>query len=145
MKAWVACSVLVSVFAAAQEPVAAVTQRFRCFPIRPGDTAAEIARRLTGDDVNRQASWFQIFDAQRRLVSKRRYGDIHPGWRACIAEAQRSAPAPVQPVVDAVEATAGFEDAPARAPDPPPIVEDPVLWWLISFGLGAAAVALFAI
>jgi len=147
MKAWVVSALLVSGFAAAQEPLSAVTPRFRCFPIRPGDTAAEIARRLTGDDVNRQASWFQIFDAQRRLVSKRRYDDIHAGWHACIAEAWRSAPlARERPVVEAAKATVGVEDAPARAPEiPPSVVEDPVLWWLVSFGLGAASVALFAI
>src|SRR5262245_45705113 len=144
MKAWVVSALLMIVFAAAQEPLSAVTQRFRCIPVRPGDTAAEIARRLTGDDLNRQASWFQIFDAQRRLVSKRRYDDIRVGWHACIAEAWRAAaPARDRPVVEAAEATVGVEDTPARAPEiPPSVVEDPVLWWLVSFGLGAASVAL---
>src|SRR5262245_58501589 len=145
MRAWIACSTLVIVIVIAQDPLIAITQRFRCYPIRPGDTAVQIARRLTGDGVNQRASWFQIFDAERRLVSKRRYDDIHAGWRACIAEA-RPVAAPAPPVVEAVEATAGFEEQPrASVAEPSSIVADPVLWWLISFGLGGAAVALFAI
>jgi hypothetical protein len=146
MKASVACSALVGVLITAQQPLGAVTQRYRCFPIRPGDTVSQIARRLTGDGDNQRAPWFQIFDAERRLVSKRRYDDIHAGWRACIAEARRPAPsAQVQLASNAAEATTGVEEPPARVFDSPSIVEDPVLWWLLSMGFGAAAVALIAV
>jgi hypothetical protein len=144
MKASVACSALVSVFVTAQQPLGAGTQRFRCYPIRPGDTAAQIARRLTGDDANRRAAWFQIFDSERRLVSKRRYDDIHAGWRACISYAQRPTVA-ARSSFETAEAAADVPEPGAPVSVPRSIVDDPVLWWLISFGLGAAAVALFAI
>lgn len=146
MKASVACTALVGVLITAQQPLGAVTQRYRCFPIRPGDTVSQVARRLTGDGDNQRASWFQIFDAERRLVSKRRYDDIHAGWRACIAEVRRPGTlAEPQPASNAAAATTGVEEPLARAFDRPSIVEDPVLWWLISMGFGGAAVALFAV
>lgn len=66
----------------------AAAQEWRCTPIRHGDSAATLARRLTGDARNRSAPWFQIVDpATQTFVPKAGYDRIRPGWRACIAEA----------------------------------------------------------
>jgi hypothetical protein len=57
-----------------------------CFPIRPGDTAAGLAERFTGDIHNRQQPWFQIVNtATRSVLPKSRYDEIEPGWRVCVA------------------------------------------------------------
>ena len=54
-------------------------------PVREGDSAGAVARRLTGDAHNRFARWFQIVDpATRRFVPKSRYDHIRPGWSACL-------------------------------------------------------------
>lgn len=64
----------------------AVAQQFVCYPIRPGDTAARLAQRLTGDPDNRQTPWFRIVDpATWRVVSKSQYDAIRPDWLACVA------------------------------------------------------------
>jgi len=74
----------------------AAAQEWRCTAIRHGDSAATLARRLTGDARNRLAPWFQIADpATQTFVLKADYDRIRPGWRACIAEAAL-APAPRQ-------------------------------------------------
>jgi hypothetical protein len=64
----------------------AVPLRFVCHPIQPGDTAALLAQRLTGDPENRLEPWFRILDpAAQRLISKSHYHLIRPGWLACVA------------------------------------------------------------
>jgi len=74
----------------------AAAQEWRCTSIRHGDSAAALARRLTGDASNRLAPWFQIVDpATQTVVLKAGYDRIQPGWRACIAEVSL-APAPRQ-------------------------------------------------
>ena len=61
--------------------------RFTCFVIHPGDTAAYLALRLTGDIAHRREPWFQIVDpARSRFIPKAAYGRILPGWHVCIAE-----------------------------------------------------------
>src|SRR6188474_567204 len=72
----------------------AAAQEWRCAPIHHGDSAAAMARRLTGDARNRVAPWFQIVDpATQAFVPKAGYDRIRPGWRACIAGTSL-APAP---------------------------------------------------
>ncbi len=134
MTAIVASSALVSVLAMAPRQEAAA-QRFQCYPIRPGDTAAKVARHLTGDQLNRRASWFQIVDGRGRFVSKADYEEIRPGWRACLAVG------PPQ--------TAAFQ--PFGRPDASPVSEprtalaggSPV-WWLVPVGLAALCASLAA-
>ena len=76
---------LVMVLTAASDEGAA-DPRFVCYPVRPGDTASQLAFRLTGNEVNRHAAWFQILDSQRsQFIPKRYYGRIFPDWRVCIA------------------------------------------------------------
>jgi hypothetical protein len=83
MKLWVPSALLtLLVFAAAAQSILA--QRF-CYAIRPGDTAAQLAERLTGDPAHRRAVWFQIVDQHWRPVPKADYDVIHPGWLACLA------------------------------------------------------------
>src|SRR5258705_8959401 len=63
----------------------ASAQRLACAPIRAGETAASVARRISGDARNRQEQWFQIFDpATGRVVPKAQYAVVRPGWSACI-------------------------------------------------------------
>jgi hypothetical protein len=64
----------------------AAAREFACSTVRPGDTAARLALRLTNSADSRHASWFQIVDpARSRLVSKSAYHAILPGWKVCIA------------------------------------------------------------
>jgi len=68
---------------AAWSPAAA--QRLACASIKPGETASAVARRITGDSRNRQASWFQILNPESSgFVAKGQYDYIRPGWRACV-------------------------------------------------------------
>ena len=87
--------------------------RFTCFVIHPGDTAAYLALRLTGDIAHRREPWFQIVDpATSRFIPKAEYGRILPGWHVCIAEERvrsellpravgSEAARPVQPILAA--------------------------------------------
>jgi hypothetical protein len=64
---------------------AARAQQHVCYAIQGGDTAAQLAQRITGDARNRHQPWFQIVDpAASRFVSKAAYNRIRPGWRVCI-------------------------------------------------------------
>ena len=56
-----------------------------CYTIQPGDTAAFVSLRLTGNIEQRREPWFRIVDASRsRIVPKSEYGRIRPGWLACV-------------------------------------------------------------
>ena len=90
------------------ESSSAAAQEWRCTPIRHGDSAATLARNLTGDARHRTAPWFQIVDpASQTILPKAGYDRIRPGWRACIAETAL-APAPRQV---SGESTRGWLDA----------------------------------
>ena len=76
--------VLTAAARAAAEPTA-------CYTIQPGDTAAFISLRLTGNIQQRLEPWFRIVDASRsRIVPKSEYGRIRPGWYACIPSSRLS-------------------------------------------------------
>lgn len=65
----------------------AFADRFTCFVIRSGDTAASLALQLTGDAAHRREPWFQIVDpAASRFIPKAEYRRIFPGWHVCVAE-----------------------------------------------------------
>ena len=146
MKATVACWTLVSVLAAAPRVLGAAVPRFDCYPIRAGDTAAKAAQRLTGDNQNWRASWFQIVDARGRLVRKGDYEEIRPGWRVCLA-VERPHPTAMLPL--------GRPDpSPALEPRAAPVSEPrssigvrPVntAWWLAALGVVALSAALFVV
>jgi hypothetical protein len=60
-------------------------RRFACFMVRPGETASQLALRLTGNALNQHAQWFQIVDPlTSRVIPKSQYGRIVPDWQACI-------------------------------------------------------------
>lgn len=98
---------LVMALTAASRPLLA--QRWICYAIHQGDTAAHVAIRITGSAHNRHEPWFQILDsAESRFVAKARYDHIRPGWQACVpSELVASAPR---------QATTTWADATARLP-----------------------------
>src|SRR5262245_60841688 len=67
-------------------PSVATAQTSVCHAIRAGETATQLARRLTGDGRNKYQPWFQIVDASSRSVPKSQYDRIRRGWRVCIAQ-----------------------------------------------------------
>jgi hypothetical protein len=61
-------------------------RRLTCYPIRPGDTAARLAQRFTGNAHNRHQAWFQIVNpTTETFIPKSHYGLIQAGWHVCVA------------------------------------------------------------
>ena len=77
-------------------PAAGLAQASVCYPIRSGETATQLARRITGDGRNAYQAWFQIVDGASRSVPKSQYDRIRQGWRACVA--RETSEVSVQPV-----------------------------------------------
>jgi hypothetical protein len=76
--------VLVAIALLAEAP-AASAQEMACYTMHHGDTATQMAWRLTGNARNRYQPWFQIVDpTASRLIAKSHYDYIRPGWQACI-------------------------------------------------------------
>jgi hypothetical protein len=97
---------LLAVLLTAAVPRDAIAQQLVCSPIRPGETAALVARRITGDARNTWQSWFQILNpATSRFVSKSSYDYIRAGWRACIVNEPRTTAA----TTGAVRLVRGFD------------------------------------
>jgi hypothetical protein len=74
-----------------------------CYAIHRGDTATQLAQRITGDARNKYQPWFQIVNAATRFVPKSQYNRLRPGWRACIVKESvesRSEPALIEEVVE---------------------------------------------
>src|SRR5262245_19465793 len=141
MNAMVVCSALLSVLVtAAAGPYDSTTQRFRCYRIQAGDSAADVAERLTGHRGNLTGPSFQIFDSHRQLVSQAYHNRIAKGWTVCRAE-ERSPVAvhTASPVVAAVSVQQ--PETPVALLQP---TFDPVVWWFASFVL-AATTSLFAL
>jgi hypothetical protein len=66
-----------------------------CYAIRPGDTAALLAQRFTGNAHNRHEPWFQIVNpATATFIPKSRYSVIQAGWLVCVGHVI-SSPQPV--------------------------------------------------
>lgn len=60
-------------------------QGMACLRVGAGDTAAELAWRLSGDAGNTRQPWFQILNPSTgRFVSKSTYDRILVGWQACL-------------------------------------------------------------
>lgn len=75
-------------------------QQFVCSPIRRGETAARLARRLTGNPAAAYSLAFQVRDPARQLfVPKSHYLHLSTHWQACVAiGALRNAPLAYAPV-----------------------------------------------
>jgi hypothetical protein len=80
----VAWSTLLIVLMLRASSTDALAQSFVCHAIARGESAAQAARRVTGNDRNAYQPWFQIMDASSRFVPKSQYNRIHAGWRACV-------------------------------------------------------------
>jgi hypothetical protein len=65
---------------------AALAEPLACYPVRRGDTASRLAKRITGDALNKYQPWFDILDRAGRSVPKSQYRRIRSGWRACVPE-----------------------------------------------------------
>ena len=67
-------------------PTDLVAQSLVCKPIVRGDSAASLARRLTGDAARAYSHLFQIRDPARSVfVPKSRYERLSPQWQVCVA------------------------------------------------------------
>jgi hypothetical protein len=96
-------------------PAHALGQSPGCHAIRPGESATQAARRVTGNSRNVYQEWFQIMNRSSRFVPKSQYSRIRLGWRACVIR-----PATSLSVHHAEEpAAAGAYEAPngSRVPD----------------------------
>jgi len=79
-------------------PARVDAQQFVCWPIAAGDTAASLARRLTGNASAAYGLAFQIRDPARQMfVPKSHYQRLQSDWQACVAPG----PAPNTPIVRA--------------------------------------------
>ena len=76
-----------------------------CHSIRSGETASQLARRITGESRNKYQPWFQIMDQSSRSIPKSQYDRIRPGWRACIVK-ETIQSVSVQPVAEREEGPA---------------------------------------
>jgi hypothetical protein len=65
-------------------PTAVSAQSVVCQEIRRGESADEVARRLTGSSRNTYQAWFQIKNASSRSVPKSQYDRVRAGWHACV-------------------------------------------------------------
>jgi hypothetical protein len=65
-------------------PAAAYSESLDCHSIRRGESAAQVARRITGDSRDAYQTWFQIRNASSRFVPKSQYSSIRAGWQACL-------------------------------------------------------------
>jgi hypothetical protein len=149
MNAMVARSALLSVLVIAATgpiteaagPYDTTTERFHCYRIRAGDSAADVAEHLTGHRGNLSGSLFQIFDSHRQLVSKDHYDRISPGWTVCLAEGR-------SPI--AIRTASPAKPAASVQPLEPTIAEllptfyDSDVWWFASLVL-VATTSLFAL
>jgi hypothetical protein len=82
----IARGVLTIVLILAAAPSVGAAQGLVCHPIRRGESAEDVARRITGHGRNTGQAWFQIMNASSRFVPKSQYDRVRPGWRACITE-----------------------------------------------------------
>jgi hypothetical protein len=111
------------VLALAVLPSSAFSQTPVCHPIRSGENATQLARRITGDSRNKYQPWFQIMDASSRFIPKSQYARIRPGWRACIVK-ETIESSIVQPVTQLAKAN---NEAPVVASGSPrPAVTDAI-------------------
>lgn len=108
---------LAGLFLVVGAPGAHARDRMTCVKIRTDETVASVARRITGDARNMEASWFQIVNpTTSRLVPKSRYGFIFAGWDACTTVHDASLPqAPIDTAAHLVSSPALSEVPPASA------------------------------
>ena len=115
------CVLLAGVYLFAGAPGALARERVTCVTIRTDETVASVAKRVTGDARNMQASWFQIVNpTTSRPVPKSRYGFIFAGWNACTTVHDALPEVTIEPVAQVLSSPA-VADAP-----PNPAIADAV-------------------
>jgi hypothetical protein len=87
----------------ATAPPAALAESV-CHVIRRGESAAQVARRLTGDGRNAYRPWFELKNASSRSVPKSQYNRIRAGWVACVSKAAIRTSSPYDQRAAALEA-----------------------------------------
>jgi hypothetical protein len=75
---------LATLFVLALAATAADAESLVCYPIKRGESATQVARRITGDSRNTYRSSFQIMNSSSRFVPKSQYDRVRAGWRACV-------------------------------------------------------------
>jgi hypothetical protein len=101
----VAWSALLIVLMLGASSTDAFAQWFVCHAMTRGESAAQAARRVTGNDQNAYQQWFQILDPSSRFVPKSQYNRIRAGWRACV----------IKPAIRSVSSDANHVEEPAAA------------------------------
>jgi hypothetical protein len=116
----------------------ASAQTLACYPIRPGDTAARLARQLTGHADNRYQPWFQIIEPlSDTVISKRNYSRIQSGWQVCVAtERMRGFSVPS---VSRTTLTSGVL-VPTGLVLQPQAIDWRILWWAVPLVITFTAV-----
>jgi hypothetical protein len=110
----IAGDVLTIVLILAAAPIAGAAQSLVCHPIRAGESATQVARRITGQSRNTGQAWFQIMNASAKFVPKSQYDRVRAGWRACIPETAVERASATADQVKSVEVLDTF-----RAPEAP--------------------------
>jgi hypothetical protein len=93
-------------------------QQFVCSPIRRGDTASRLARRLAGNSAAAYSLAFQVRDPVRQLfVPKSHYLHLSTRWQACVAIGTVTGTPPAyEPVALGAPAVAAADPVIASAP-----------------------------
>ena len=103
-----------------------------CYAVRPGDTAAGLAQRFTGNARNRYQPWFQILNpARAAVIPKARYDSIQTGWHVCVATEMLRHASPQPPSAPPVVLQAGVTQG--QTP-----IDFSFLWWVAPpFAIGS--------
>jgi hypothetical protein len=130
-------------------PSALAGTRVTCVKIRTDESVASVAKRVTGDARNMEASWFQIVNpTTSRPVPKTRYGFIFAGWNACTTVDDALPKVTIEPAAQVLSSRAftdapaspAVADAPADRPDAPELATVVVwapaaIWSTVVLGL----------
>lgn len=113
------CVLLAGVYLLVGAPSALARERVTCVTIRTDETVASVAKRVTGDARNMQASWFQIVNpTTSRPVPKTRYGFVFAGWNACTTVDDAPPEATIEPAAQLLSTPAVADTPPNRAVAP---------------------------
>ena len=100
-----------------------------CYAIRQGESAIQVARRITGDGQNTYKAGFQIMNPSSRFIPKSQYDRVRAGWRACVIKpaiagaTSIATPVKAADAPDAAEAS-NLPEARAALVAPSPVATD---------------------